>query len=289
MDPRQEARNDAMEIDLVKLFKVYWRNILIIILCGVITAGLAIAYTKLFVTPTYRADISLYVNNTKNNENSESVSTGNLSASQQLVKTYMNIISSRSFLTSVSNEIGGELDPKALGNRISSAQVGSTEMFRVYVTDTDPARAKQIADTIAKIAPGEIEKIVQGSSARIVDTAVLPTSRYSPSYTRNALIGGVLGVIIPVIVLTISFIFDVRIKDEDDYTAVTNLPILGRVPDFDDLEAGHGQKAYYGYEEVDEGVRIKKRTLVSAGEGVKAALNGRASRASAAKHGKERK
>ena len=161
MDLRQESRNDSMEIDLVKLFKVYWRNILIIILCGLIGVGLSVAYTRLFITPTYRADISLYVNNTKNSENSESVSSGNLSASQQLVKTYMNIVSSRSFLTSVADRVGDEaVTAQSLAKKVSSAQVGSTEMFRIFVTDTSPERAKQIADTIAQIAPGEIEKIV---------------------------------------------------------------------------------------------------------------------------------
>ena len=56
-----------------------------------------------------------------------------------------------------------------------------------------------IVDTIVKILPDRIADIVDGSSVRVVDHAVLPTQRSSPSYTKYTLIGLILGFVVQVL------------------------------------------------------------------------------------------
>ena len=111
--------------------------------------------------------MTVYVNNTRAGVVVEYVSGSNLSASKQLVNTYVNIIGSDLVLEKVVEE--GNLDYTAgqIRSMMTTAQVDDTEIFEVYITHADPAVAAQVANTIADVAPAEIEEIVEGSSVSL--------------------------------------------------------------------------------------------------------------------------
>ena len=62
------AREEVMEIDLQKLLMAYLRKWWLILLCGLVVAGGALLYTVKFITPLYQANVSVYVNNSSNNQ-----------------------------------------------------------------------------------------------------------------------------------------------------------------------------------------------------------------------------
>ena len=74
------------------------------------------------------------------------------------------------------------------------------------------------------------------------------TSIYSPSYSRNVLLGALGGLLAAMIYVTIMSLRDTRIKDENDLADTFQLPILGRIPDFD----GEFSGSAYKYEEEKE-------------------------------------
>jgi succinoglycan biosynthesis transport protein ExoP len=166
-----------------------------------------------------------------------------LSASQRLVNTYVSIAKSERVLEKISENFNGEYSVNWLNSAISASQLNDTEIFCIYVLHEDPKEAARIANTAAEVAPGEIAQIIEGTSAQVVDTAKVPASRYSPSYKRMALLGGALGVFLAVVFLTIHYLSDTRIKDENDLTALYPLPVLGRIPNFDIASSENS----YGY------------------------------------------
>ena len=90
-----------------------------------------------------------------------------------------------------------------------------------------------IANAAASVIPTEIAGLIEGTSAQVIDYARVPSGVYAPNYGRNAIVGGVFGLALAVVCLTIAFIRDTRIKDENDLMDVFQLPILGRIPDVD--------------------------------------------------------
>ena len=115
---------------------------------------------------------------------------------------------------------------------MSTEQVDSTEFFNVYITHPDPETAAYIANIIAEVAPDEIAGFIEGSSTKIVDYAQVPEKPSSPSLTKNTLIGVLLGLVLSVAFLTIRDLMDVRVKNEEDLSEISNLPVLGRIPVF---------------------------------------------------------
>ena len=58
-----------------------------------------------------------------------------------------------------------------------------------------------------------------------------------------ALFGGALGIFMAVVMITIHYLSDTRIKDENDLTTLYPLPVLGRIPNFDIASSENS----YGY------------------------------------------
>ncbi len=190
------------------------------------------------VTPLYQANITVYVNNVRSGERIDYISGSNLQASQQLVNTYSNIIKSDTVLSKVAEEAGVDYMPDEMRKILTTKQVGETEMFNVYIVHPDPAEAAHIANAVATVAPAEIEGFVEGSSAKIIDYAKVPDKRFSPSYSRSAVLGAAVGGILALAYVTIRCLLDVRIKEEEDLTALFALPVLGQIPSFDDAAPG---------------------------------------------------
>ena len=241
-----DERAEMMEIDLMKLLMVYLRKWWLILICGLAGACIALIFTINFITPTYRASVSVYVNNTRNNQSVDYVTSGNLDASQRLVNTYINIVQSDRVLELVSAKLNGSYTVMELREMLSAAQVDKTEIFKLYISSPNPEEAARIANVIAEVAPEEISGLVEGSSARIIDYAKVPDQRYTPSYSKNTVMGGLIGCVLVAAYLTLMFLLDVRIKDDEDLTALFDVPILGRIPDVETV--GDANKKKYGYE-----------------------------------------
>ena len=232
----------GMEIDLQKLLWAYLRKWWLIVICGAVCAAAALLYSVKCITPLYRASVTIYVNNIAEDQQSNVtyISGSNLAAAQQLVNTYVNIIRSDTVLEAVAKQSGLDYSAAQIRGCMSAAQVNETEMFNVYITHHDPQMAAHIANAVAEVAPEQITEFVEGSSTKIVDYASVPTSRYSPSYSRNTMLGGVIGVVLAVAYVTLRYLLDVRLKDEDELIQLFDLPILGRVPSFTQLNSKKG-------------------------------------------------
>lgn len=242
----QEKANETMGgigIDLQKLLLVYLRKWWVILICLIIGAAAAFGITHQFVTPMYQASISIYVNNNRNIHNKENLSSADLAAAQQLVNTYMSIAKSNRVLDKIAAKLNGEYSGNQLAQMIRAEQMDDTETFCIYVLHEDPEEAARIANTVADVAPGVISELVEGTSARVIDTAEVPKSHYSPNYGKKFLLGGVLGAFAAVGVLTIYNLCDMRIHDENDLANLYPISVLGRIPDFE----SPGFQDSYGY------------------------------------------
>ena len=98
MNENRNNTRDIVEIDLWKLMMVFVQRWKLIFTAGLLAAMLSFGYTAALVTPMYRANVTIYVNNINANETIEYISASNLATAQQLVHTYVNIIRSNTVL-----------------------------------------------------------------------------------------------------------------------------------------------------------------------------------------------
>jgi len=223
---------EGVEIDFQKLFLAYLQKWWVFVICVVLAGAITMLYTLNFVTPLYKASVTIYVNNAGRDQKVEYITNSNLQTSQRLVNTYIYIIGSETVLEKVAHEADLGMSAAKIRSSMHAAQKGSTEIFDVTITHPDPEKAARIANAVAEVAPGEIERFVEGSSTKIIDYAKVPSAPSSPNLTKNVILGCLIGIVFAAIYVTILFLLDVRIKDEDDLAALFDIPVLGQIPNF---------------------------------------------------------
>ena len=251
--------NGEIEIDLLQLFRALWRNALVIILVAILFGGLAFGGTYMFISPKYQATAMMYVNNSAVSVGSTnfSITSGELNAAQTLVDTYIVILKTRTTLDEIIQESGVVYTVEDISKMISASAVKGTGVFSVTVTSQSPTEAELIANTIAKVLPERIADIIEGSDVRIVDYAIVPAHRSSPSYTKNTAIGGLLGVVLVAAIICLKEIFgaqeDVMIHSSDDVARLyPDIPVLAIIPDMrtpSNKSYYSDYSTYYGKEE----------------------------------------
>ena len=218
------------EIDLREFGRRLFKRVWLIVLCAVLVGACTFIYTKVVVKPMYKASISVYVNN-NSQKGSQAVSSQDLAVAIRLAETYVNIIRSDRVLEKVIAETGLSVTPAQLRTLISAEPVKDTEMFNVTVTTAMPQVSADIANVIADIAPAEIANIIEGSSAKIIDYAKVPTAPVSPNVMVNTVVGIMVGLILAVAYIFAEMLLDASVRNEEDLMRISQLPVLGRIPD----------------------------------------------------------
>lgn len=229
-----ENRNDSeLEIDVLKLLQSIWRKAWVILLVTILAGSAAFAGTAVFIRPKYRAEALMYVNssNISVGGTKVSISQSELTAAQTLVDTYIVILNTRTTLEDVIAQTGVPYAYEELRNMITAEAVNGTEVFSIQVVSRSPSEAETLANAIARILPEKIASIVEGSSARIVDYAVVPAKKDSPSLIKSTAIGAVLGFFLTCGVVVVQELMDDLIHDADYLTQTYDVPVLAVIPD----------------------------------------------------------
>ena len=259
MEDRMIEKNDEVEIDLQRIFSALLNKAWIIGIVSVICAVVTLVGTFLFITPQYQSSAMFYVNNNSMSlgDVASSITSSDISASRGLVKSYIVILNTRDTLNDVIDYAEADVSYKQLKKMISAEAVDSTEIFQVVVTSPDPKEAETLANAIAYILPKRISTIIEGSSAQIVESAVVAANPSSPSYSKNTMLGLLVGMVLSAGAVILWVMLDTTIRKEDDVTQNCRYPILAAVPDMDAPSKG-------GYDYTYD--RDKKKAALQAGK-----------------------
>lgn len=221
--------DNSVEINLREFFGLLLKRFWMIALCALVVGGSAFLYARKNVLPKYEASTTIYINNNSGRD-ANYVSSGDLAVALRLVASYVNIIQSERVMDKVIEETGLPLVPAQLRSLISAEPMGETEMLKVTVSTANPQISADIANAVAKVAPGEITEIIEGSSAKIVDYAKVPQGPSTPSNTTYAALGAAAGAVLAVVVILLQMVMDVRIKNEEELIKICPIPVLGSIP-----------------------------------------------------------
>ena len=247
MNENKIDRNEEIEIDIQRLFSILWDKLWLILVAAVTGALATFLVTFFMITPKYESSAMFYVNNNSLSvgDASFSISSSDITASKSLVDSYIVILQTRETLNDVMDYAGVDYSYESIKKMLSASAVNSTEIFEVVVTSPDPFEAERIATAIAYILPKRISSIIEGTSAKVVDAAVVAAQPSSPSYVVNTLTGFLIGFVMAVSVLILRELFDITIRSEEDIAQVCKHPILAAVPDMTaQTKGGYYYSAY---------------------------------------------
>ncbi len=167
-------------MELIRYARVARRWAWLIILCPLV-AALVAGLISLQLPKIYEAKATLLVKPAQ--PLTVDVGVAQLTT-DQILRTYARLMTERPMLEQVITEMRLKTDPIQLSHNITVTPPPTTSLLDVYVRDTDPGRAKDIANTLVGDFTAKI-KDVQRSEAQASSTAN-PKSTLNPSPTPSA-------------------------------------------------------------------------------------------------------
>lgn len=215
-------------IDLRELLATIKKRFWIVILTTVIAVGISVVVTNRTKVQFYQAKTTMIVNVEKN-ENQAMLTSDQISAGQKLAVLYGEIIKSRSVLEPVIEKLNLDMTPQQLAGMISVSQVNETHIMNLSVTDTDPDRAKAIANTIPEVFTEEVKRTIKANGVEVLDPSLGGYPIVSNSSNKVA-IAGVIGVMIGLFIIFLIEFLDNKVKTPQDMEKYFNIPVLGVIP-----------------------------------------------------------
>jgi receptor protein-tyrosine kinase len=219
-------------VELREYLRVLRRHWKLIFISFVVCTGLAATITAR-AEPQYASTARLFVSSSPTTTG-EAYAGGLYSADR--VTAYADIASGQELARRVIDATGVDLTPKELAAKVRASPIPDTVLIEVVVTDTNPADAQflaqsvseQLGDFIAELEtpPAASVPIIK---ATIVDPATLPTSPVAPKPARNVGIGILLGLVFGFGLSILREILDSSIKAPVEAERIAKAPVLGAI------------------------------------------------------------
>ena len=224
-----------------------WNKLGIIVLAAILCGAIAFSYAVFFVPPMFTSSAMMYVTNNQLAVDSSVITftSSQISAARSLLGVYVVILKSPDLLELVIEEAGLDMTYSELRGMISADAVNNTEVFSISATCADGKTAKLIVDTIVKILPGELRRIVKASSIEVVNNAREPKAKSSPSYTNYGTAGIIFGVLASVASITFMYFRNNTMRSEEELKRrYNNIPVLAAIPNVNEVS----KRGYYSYD-----------------------------------------
>ena len=223
----QEINNGEIEIDLGEIFHLLISHLGVIVLSGIVFALATVIGTMLFITPKYESTTKIYV---LNRQDSNTLTSQDMSTSTQLTKDYAELIKSRTVTEGVIAHLQLDMTHEDLLKMLTVETSTDTRIVAIKVRDTDPYRAAEIANSVRDVAAQHIQSVMDIEAVNIVETANIPDHKASPSLSRNGIIGGFLGVLLATVIVIAVYLANDTIRTSEDVERYLKLSVLGSIP-----------------------------------------------------------
>ena len=187
-------------IDLREYFAIIKKRFWIIGLITVIAMVVSGVISFFMLSPVYESKSTLIVN-TEKNEETQMITGDQFSVSQKLAVTYGEIIKSRTVLEDVIKNLKLDYEYENLTDNVTVSPVKDTQIISISVQDTNPKKARDIANEIPKVFEKEVKRITKANDIQVIDKAILPQNPIKPNKMMNVLIAAVLGMMIGLFVV----------------------------------------------------------------------------------------
>lgn len=224
--------SNLLEIDVLYLMKTLLRKKFLIILAGLLGAGIALGYSLFLATPLYDSTTRIYVVN-QSAQGTAGITNQDLQAGTYLVKDYKEIILSQDVLSQVKSELGLDGD---IRNKISVSIPVDTRIVSITVRDDNPEEAARIANNVRQVASQKIIDVTKVNDVTTLEEATAAESPSSPNTKRNLALGVVGGAGLAIAIILVAEVLDDRVKRPEDIEEMMGLPLLGVVPNVSKLK-----------------------------------------------------
>lgn len=219
--------------DLVKSVTERWLTV-----AGCVIAALAVTTVITLLSPTlYSSTTTMYVSTDNSTGNAGTAYQGSL-LSEQRVKSYLELTTSRRIAGAVSQDLGGLRSPDELLSAVSVTSSPDTVVLSIVAVDRSPEVAAQVANGFARylsIVVAEIEqpadrRLPPAVSAKVVEAATANISPVFPRVVLNFALGLLIGLLIGIALAVARDMLDRSVKSVSELEKISGAAVLSSLP-----------------------------------------------------------
>lgn len=243
-----EERNEEIEIDLRELFYVLLGKIWIIILATALGLGIAAGYTIAFVQPVYSSTSLLYVMS----KSTSITSLTDIQVGSSLTQDYQVFITSRPVVDKVIGELELDMSYEDFVGSVAVDNPTNTRFIYITVNNHDAYMAKTIVDKLTDVSAERMGTIMETEEPNVADYGNIPENPVSPSLTKNAIVGAIIGLVLSVGCILVLYLMNDAIQTTEDVEKYLGINTLGLIP----LEEGTSKRGTRGHDK--DAARVRK-------------------------------
>lgn len=214
------------EIDILEFVRYFLSKIYIIIITLLIALIIGNFYSKNIKVPLYKSYTTVVLVSETEKEYTQS----DQALNKNLVKTYSNIIKSKTILNKLIDNLKLDYNYQELSNMITVSGINETEIIKIAVSSEDSAEAAKIADAIVPIFQDEVKRIYGIENVNVIDSAEESKSPYNINIVKENIIYVLIGILIGLAIIFVVYYFDSSVKSVEVIEDKLGLTVLGIVP-----------------------------------------------------------
>lgn len=220
-----------MKIERIKdaVIKKLWFILLITIVCTGLTAFVSVY----LITPIYEAQTSLYVytKDYASTATQDQTAYSDIQVNQMLIKDYAQLLTSEKVTSQVINRLGIKgMSADDLSGELSISNQNSTDILTIYVDDSSPLRAQQIANAVGDVFVDTVLELTNKNNISTIDSAKLPTHPIQPQKTKNVLLSFLISLFGSTGIVAFVEVLDNRAKSIEDIEDEVGFNVIGILP-----------------------------------------------------------
>lgn len=225
-------------IDLLELLRELLKRWKLIIVVTLVTTMISVIYTLKFTTPMYSSTAIIYL---QSEGGSATEILQNLQLGTQIAPDYEIFFKSRPVVENVIKAENLDVTVDDLNAQVSITNPTDTHMINITVTDSDPQRAADIANSYVKYGVEAVREVVV-KEPYIVESAIPKYKKVSPSNTKNVMTGFLIGFVLSCGFILVKTLIDDRLNSNDKIERVLNYPVVATFRDDSSLRIGKEKK-----------------------------------------------
>ena len=216
---------------LYELIQLFRSHLKLLVGCTLVAALAMGAYAYVLMKDTYTAETSAYVLVAQNTDSDTPVRSTSLQsdlyASGMITSDVADLLKSSRVEAQVAKDLGMD---SLKGLDVSVESSTESRVITLSVTGADPKLVATCANKMIENVSDIAQEVMGVESVNIIDKAEQPDKPSGPRRTLYVAVAGMAGFMAAAAIIVLQDMLNTKVRSEEMLEQITELPIMGRIP-----------------------------------------------------------
>lgn len=217
--------------EIFEAIKKRWIIIVAITLTATIISGIISFFV---IDPVYEASTKVFVGKEENDN--AAYNSSEINMYQQLLQTYAQAIKTKDLVNrAISGLKYDGLEARNVVESLTVNPISNTQILQIKYQSKDPNEAKDVLKSVTDEFIVTAKELVPNGNVRVIEEVELPQNPVSPNKKMNIAIAFLVGLMVSVGLVFLLEYLDNTYKNKDQLEKDLGIPVLGAIPDVENL------------------------------------------------------